>query len=92
MNDVPNLFFILVKWDHIGEMVKRMVDTGSFQRLAGSAERAPDAGPTLVLHSGRASQAISLRARAQSCICWTSEGRADAGAIIESPFAGKLTS
>ena len=57
-----------------------MVDTGNFQRFAGSAERAPDARQTLVLHSARVRQVISLGARAQSCICWTSEGRAAARA------------
>ena len=57
-----------------------MVDTDGFQRFAGSTERAPDAGLTLMLHSGRASQVNSLGARAQSCICWTSEAQAAAGA------------
>ena len=56
-----------------------MVDTGNFQRFAGIPERAPDARQTLVLHSARASQVISLGARAHSCICWTSEARAAAG-------------
>ena len=57
-----------------------MVDTGNFQRFAGIPERAPDARQTLVLHSARVRQVISLGARAQSCICWTSEARAAAGA------------
>ena len=57
-----------------------MVDTGDFQRFAGSTERAPDARLTLVLHSARASQVISLGLRAQSCICWKFETRAAAGA------------
>ena len=53
-----------------------MVDTCGFQRFAGSGERAPDLFMTLLRHSGRASQVHSLGARAQSCICWTSETRA----------------
>ena len=57
-----------------------MVDTADYQRFAGSAERVPDARQMLVLHSARASQFISLGARAQSCICWTSETRAAARA------------
>ena len=57
-----------------------MVDTGSFQRSAGSAEQAPGAGLTLMLHNQRVSQVNSLGARAQSCIFWTSEAGADAGA------------
>ena len=57
-----------------------MVDTGGFQRFAGSTERGPDAGLTLMLHSERASQVNSLGARAQSCICRTSEAQAAAGA------------
>ena len=64
-----------------------------FQRFAGSTERAPDAGLTLMLRSGRASQVNSLGARAQSCICWTSE--AQALPVPGSPFwkfAGKFWS
>ena len=59
-----------------------MVDTstGNFQRLAGRPERAPDARQTLVLLSARAKQVISLRAGAQSCTYWTSEGQAAARA------------
>ena len=70
-----------------------MVDTGDFQRFAGSTERAPDARLTLVLKSGRASQLISLGARAQSCICWTSDPSCcrPAGRTIFR-FAGKFWS
>ena len=51
-----------------------MVGTGNFQRFV-------DVLQTLVLHRAGSSRIISLvGARAQSCICWTSESRAAARA------------
>ena len=52
----------------------------SCQRSAGGTKRAPHALLTLVLDSARACQVNCLGARAQSCICWTSETGAAAGA------------
>ena len=76
---------------YIGDFLKKcMVDAGDFQQFAGSAERALDARQTLVLHSARASQVISLGARAQSCICWTSETRAAARASRGAHFGNLL--
>ena len=67
--------------------------TGDFQRFAGSAGRGPDAGLTLMLltSTSKHGQVNSLGARAQSCVCWTSEAQATAGArepILEILCAG----
>ena len=70
---------MLVIFSHIGDF-KMYGGYGNFQRFAGRTERAPKARLTLVLNTGRASQVNSLGARAQSCICRTSETRAAAGA------------
>ena len=57
----------------------RVPDVQQMQ-LAGSAERTPDAALTLNLHTQEVSRVNSLGARAQSCICWTSEAQPAAGA------------